>query len=238
MLFVLNQLKKMNFMKTNFLILFLVYQWIGFSQEKDTLKTYISKTVEVVDKDFQNKYRYYKPIVVKVYPYALYAADLLDEMNNDLASIQKRRKQNKFLKESYQNLKSDFKYVLLDMYTTEGQVLMKLISRETGMTVYEIINQYRGRKDAAMFNLMGKMFDQDIKSEYNSKKEYVLETIIKDINSGKINFKNEVELLDKAEYKEKKKATKERIKADKKKKKANKKLRKKKKKMPKYKKPI
>ena len=224
-------------MKTILITFILCISSYSFSQFDDSLKTVLGNEVAVVDQQFLNDYRYYKPIVVKVYPYALYAADLLDKMNNDLASIEKRRKRNKFLKQSYKTLKTDFKYVLLDMYISEGKVLMKLISRETGMTVYEIIKQYKGRKDATMFNLMGKMFEQNIKEAYNPKKEYVLEAILRDIQSGKIKFDNKVETIHKEEFKEKKKETKAYIKKNRKKNRQRKKEKRKRKKEVKYFKP-
>jgi hypothetical protein len=221
-------------MKTILLPLILLFSSLTFAQTNDSIKTVLGKEVGVIDQQFLKQYRYYKPIVLKVYPYALYAADLLDKMNNDLESIEKRRQRNKFLKKSYKTLKTDFKYVLLDMYISEGQVLMKLIARETGMTVYEIIKKYKGYKDAAMFNLMGKLYEQNIKENYNPKKEYVLEAILRDIELGKIQFNNKVETFHKEEFKEKKKATKEYTKKNRAKNRQRKKENRRKKKEPKY----
>jgi hypothetical protein len=207
----------MKFFKTYF---FVCLSFNGFSQienpiSRDTLKTVISKPIEVKDQDFLNQYRKLKPTVVKMYPYALYAADLLDQMSNNLESITKRRAKHKFLKQSYKNLKADFKYVILDMYISEGQVLMKLIARETGTTVYDIIKKYKGRKDAAMFSLIGKLYEQNIKVPYNPQKEYVIEAIIKDIESGKIKMNNKIVTKDKITYKEEKNAAKEQAKKNK-----------------------
>ena len=212
-----------------FLIGLPIFGWNQTNEaSNDSLPQFVGSPVVVHDKEFIRQYNLFKPRVVKVYPYALYAADLLDQMNNDLASIEKRRKRNKFCKKSYQTLKDEFKYVLMDMYVSEGKVLTKLISRETGMTVHEIILEYRGRKDAAMFNIMGKMFEQDIKSKYNPKKEYVIEAIIRDIESGKIKFDDTVVKVNKVEYKNKKKTSKEKSKANHKKAKALKKKKRKK----------
>ena len=186
----------------------------SFSQntnhKNDTLLQYYGSPVTVVDKDFQRLYKRYKPIVLKVYPYALQSADLIDQMNNDLERIKRRRKRNRFVKHSYKKLRSDYKYVFLDMYVSEGRILTKLIARETGMSIHQIIKKYRGKKDAAMFNLIGKMFDQDIKAPYETKKEYVLEAIIRDIESGKIEFDDAVKTIDKTVYKRKKAETKKR----------------------------
>jgi len=184
------------------------YSTSSFSQniirKNDTIPQYLGSPITVVDKDFQRLYKRYKPIVLKVYPYALQSADLIDQMNNDLESIKKRRLRNKFLKRSYKQLKTDYKYVFLDMYISEGKVLTKLIARETGMSIHQITRKYRGKRDAAIFNLMGKMFDQDIKAPYNSKKEYVLEAIIRDIEAGKFYFSDSVKTITKAVYKTKK----------------------------------
>lgn len=183
--------------------------------ENDTIPQYLGSAITVVDKDFQRLYKRYKPIVLKVYPYALQSADLIDQMNNDLARIKKRRKRTKLIKQSYKQLRTDYKYVFLDMYVSEGKILTKLIARETGMSIHQIIKKYRGKKDAAMFNLMGKMFDQDIKAPYVSKKEYVLEAIIRDIESGKIEFNDTLVTLDKTTYKHKKAESKKRKKINK-----------------------
>src|SRR5690606_18714396 len=113
----------------------------GFSQTEvsssDTLKHYTGNPVNVYTKDYMRMYNSAKRTIIKVYPYALYAADVIDEINNNSASIEKRRKLNNFYKDSYQNLQEEFKYVFYELYTSEGVMLMKLVHRETGMTVYE-----------------------------------------------------------------------------------------------------
>ncbi len=220
----MNMHKNSEFIKTKTqsilsVLTILICSFSSFSQniipKNDTLPQYLGSPVTVVDKDFQRLYKRYKPIVLKVYPYALQSADLIDQMNNDLESIKRRRKRNRFVKQSYKKLKSDYKYVFLDMYVSEGRILTKLIARETGMSIHQIIKKYRGKKDAAMFNLMGKMFDQDIKALYETKKEYVLEAIIRDIESGKIEFDDTVKTIDKTVYKSKKAETKKRKKQNK-----------------------
>jgi len=203
--------------KTSFILLAISVLFCSFSifsqniiHENDTIPQYLGSTITVVDKDFQRLYKRYKPIVLKVYPYALQSADLIDQMNNDLESIKKRRKRTKFLRKSYKQLKTDYKYVFLDMYVSEGKILTKLIARETGMSIHQIVRKYRGKTDAVMFNLMGKMFEQDIKSPYTPKKEYVLEAIIRDIESGKIKFNDSEKTIDKTTYKIKKTEAKKR----------------------------
>ena len=182
----------------------------------DTIKEYKTSTVPVYSKSYMNKYNRSKRLVLKVYPYALFAADLVDEIENNTAAIQKRRKKKKFYKHAYNDLKENFKYVILDMYTSEGKMLMKLVHRETGMTVYEIAKKYRGKSKASMFALMGKAFDQDIKSEFDPRGEdKITEHVIRDIDSGIIEFNEEAKILKKEDYKEIQQNRKERIKKNK-----------------------
>ncbi len=210
-------------MRRSIFILVCLISHLSFSQEQDTIRAVYHKPVDVVDNEFRIQYNRLKPKVIKVYPYALYAADILDQLENDLTSIKKRRQRNKKCRVSYKNLKSDFKYAMLDLYISEGKVLMKLISRETGMSVYDIIRKYRGAKDAAMFNMMGKLFEQDIKTNYVPQKEYVLEYIIKEIEEGKIIISDAPKTISKTDFKAQAKKDKAARKARKKKNRAAKK---------------
>lgn len=177
----------------------------------DSLRLYKSEPVPVYTRDYMNEYNRLKILIVKVYPYALYAADVLDEINQNAASIEKRRKQNKFYKDSYQNLRDEFKYVIYEFYTSEGRMLMKLIHRETGLTVYEIATAYRGKKNAEVFELMGKIWDQNIHEKFEpTGKDKIAEHVISDIQKGIVPFNDQVVILDKDAYKAEQQKDKER----------------------------
>lgn len=199
------------------IILILISCSTLLAQSNDSLKLYTSKPVPVYTQDYMRKYNQTKRLILKVYPYALYAADVLDEINNNASAIEKRRKQNKFYKDSYQQLKDDFKYVIYELYTSEGIMLMKLVHRETGLTVYEIASQYRGKRNAEMFELMGKLWDQDVHIKYDpSGVDKIAEHVISDIKAGIVPFNDEVQFLTKDEYKVEQEKDKERKKSNKK----------------------
>jgi len=175
---------------------------IGQSTSMDSMPSYSSKEIPVYTKDYMREYNRLKKLIVKVYPYALHAADMLDEINNNVESIEKRRKQNKYLKESYEDLKDEFKYVFYEFYTSEGVMLMKLVHRETGLTVYEIAETYRGKRNAEVFELMGKLWDQDIHIKFDAQgRDKIAEHVIRDIQSGMIPFTDDVVILTKEEFK-------------------------------------
>lgn len=183
----------------------------SLEESLDSLKAYESDPVPVYTRDYMNKYVKYKRLILKVYPYALYAADVLYQLEADSEEITKERKKKKFYKAAYKDLKLDFKYVFLEMYTQEGRMLMKLVHRETGMTVHEIATKYKGSHSATMFNIMGKMWDQDVKIKWDAQGEDIIgEHVISDIESGKIEFNQTVVKIDREQYKENKKQNKKR----------------------------
>jgi hypothetical protein len=168
----------------------------------DTLKNYTTGPVRVIP-DYKEQYEYAKRRILRVWPYALHAADMLDQIENDIASIERRRQVNKYCKHAYEDLKHEFKYAFLDMSRSEGVMLMKLVHRETGFTVYEISEKYQGKGDAEMFYLMGKIFDQDLKITYDPLGEdFIAEQVITDIQTGLVPFDDTVITFDKERYKE------------------------------------
>ncbi|MFT4600313.1 MAG: hypothetical protein ACI857_000487 [Arenicella sp.] len=220
----------MNTLKSKILALFIIAAPCSYSQfvipsdHPDSLKMYESVPVPIYSKDYMRQYKRYKRIIVKVYPYALYASDVLYELESDAEVINKKRKKKKFYKKAYQSLKEDFKYVFLDLYTSEGKMLMKLVHRETGMSIHAIAKKYRGQKSATVFNLMGKIWDQDTKVQFDPEGEdKIAEHVIQDIESGIIQFEEAVVRVDKDQYKENQKAYKKRMKENKKRIKENRK---------------
>jgi hypothetical protein len=173
----------------------------------DSLRDVEAEVVTVYTKEYLNKYNRLKKMVVKVYPYALHAADMVDEIDENAEIIKRRGKKNRYFKHAYKDLKQDFKYFILDLYTSEGVMLMKLIHRETGMTVYDISSKYRGKQKAEMFNLMAKIWDQDLHVQFEPEEgdDKITEQVIADIQSGLVPFNNEIVKVDKLTFRDKKK---------------------------------
>lgn len=180
------------------------------------------------DKDFARKYRRQLQLLIRTYPMALKAKELIDEYNGDLSEIEKKRKKKKYGREAHRDLKEEFTYNILDLYHSEGDLLMKLVHRETGMTVREIVEKYKGNFSSDIYNAMGKMWDHDLNAKYDPKSttsdDWVTEYVIQDIQAGRIDFDLEMHKMSKAEYKESmeeykkgRKRTKKRMKENKKK---------------------
>jgi hypothetical protein len=130
----------------------------------------------------------------------VYAKSLLDRYNEDVKELTKERQIKKYGKTALEKLKEDFEYTLKNMYTSEGNLLMKLINRETGITVYDIIDKYRGKGAAGFYNIIGKVFDQNLKATYNPKKDWLIERVLQDIFAGKYSL-YKMDLLTKEKFK-------------------------------------
>ncbi|MBD3638544.1 MAG: DUF4294 domain-containing protein [Crocinitomicaceae bacterium] len=189
----------------------------------DSLKMYESDPIPIYSKDYMRKYNHYKRLILKVYPYALYASDVLYQLEATAEGIAKDRKKKKFYKTAYKDLKEDFKYVFLGMYTSEGRMLMKLVHRETGMTVHEIATLYKGKTSATIFDIMGKMWNQDVHIKWEATGEDKIgEHVIQDIESGIIEFDSKVVRVEKEQYKENKREHRKRLRENKKRRRKNK----------------
>lgn len=134
---------------------------------------------------------------------ALKAKQLIDNYERDLDDLKKNRKKKKYSKEAHQELKDEFSYNIRDLYQSEGDLLMKLIHRETGMTVHEIIKKYRGGMQSSLYNSMGKLWGHNLKDTYDANgDDWITEVVIQDILSGRISFDLKMDKLDKAAFKE------------------------------------
>lgn len=113
--------------------------------------------------------RYYilRRKVYKVYPYAVIAGDKLDSLEFRLSLLKNNRDKKRFIKEFQDYLINEFEEELKKLTRSEGQILCKLIFRETGITAYELINKYRGGFRAFMYNVTANFYEISLKKEYN-----------------------------------------------------------------------
>ena len=151
---------------------------------EDTI--FISDVPEVEILAFKNKEertRYYilKRRVLKVYPYALVAKEKLNEIRIGLDSIPKRRQKKRYTKEVTKWVKEEYTDRLKNLTMTEGKILVKLIYRETHTTSYEIVKSYRGRFNAFFWQTMARLWNNDLKTEYdpvNVREDMLIEHIM------------------------------------------------------------
>lgn len=170
-----------------------------------------------IPQNFDLEYKHTLRRVRKVYPLALHAARVIDSLEREVKNADKARKERKIARQTHKELKEDFKFLLKELYVSEGVVLTKLIYRETGMTAEEIIAKFKGDAQAKLYTGMASMFDQKLDATYDPNHEdFVIECVVQDIKSGKVDFDPTFEIVDRAHYRADRKAYKKRVRANKK----------------------
>lgn len=132
---------------------------------------------------YKEKLRYYilRRKTLKVYPYAKLAAERLVELNDSLSKIKKKRKRKKYTKKVQKYIEGEFSEELKKLTRTEGQILVKLIYRQTGKTAFNLVKQLRSGWRAFWYQTTAKLFKISIKEEFHPDlvhEDYLIEDIL------------------------------------------------------------
>jgi hypothetical protein len=127
--------------------------------------------------------------VIKVYPYARLAAVKLNEMNAHAATLSNEREKRKYMRGIEKQMKEEFEEQIKNLSISQGDVLIKLINRETGDTSYELLKELRGSLNAFFSQGLAKLFGHDLKDKYEPEgRDKTIENIILQIEGGQITF--------------------------------------------------
>lgn len=121
------------------------------------------------DVEARKRYLLLRRRVLKVYPYAKAAGERLDSLNMRLAKEKSARKRAKYTKQYQKFLEERFEAELRKLTRSEGQILCKLVYRETDQTVFKLIRQYRNWLMAVGWSVTGSWYDINIRKEYDPK---------------------------------------------------------------------
>ena len=138
-----------------------------FKKEIDLKEVVIYKPVVFTDNQERLNYFILKRKVLKFYPYAKMASERLAKLNDRLNKIKSKRKKKKYTKMLEKFLQEELTAELKKLTRTEGQILVKLIYRETGSTAFSLVKELRNGFRAFTYNTIAKVFKISLKVEYN-----------------------------------------------------------------------
>jgi len=133
------------------------------------------------NRDARIKYLILKRKTIKVYPYAKLAADRLTALNERLATIKRKSDRKRYTKLIQKYIEGEFSAELKKLTRTEGQILVKLIHRQTGKTTFALVKELRSGWRAFWYNNTAKLFDISLKEEFdpiNVKEDFLIEDIL------------------------------------------------------------
>ncbi len=129
-------------------------------------------------RDFKNYQRMVRA-VKKVYPLAIEAAKRMENLDQELAKMDRRRDRKDYTKSIEEALKEELTPMLWKMTRYEGKILLKLLDRETQHTAYTIIKDFRSGFTAGFYQMIAKMFGHNLKLGYDPEGEdEILEQIV------------------------------------------------------------
>jgi hypothetical protein len=156
-------------------------------KELDTIKMDTILLEEVViskvklDPEAQKQFLLLQNRVYKVYPFAKTAADRLSMMNKTMSSLKSNKEKKKYFKIVEDFMENEFKAKLKKLSRKQGQILVKLIHRQTGISTYDLIKDYKSGWKAFWSNSTARLFDINLKETYrpfNSNEDFLIETIL------------------------------------------------------------
>ena len=160
-----------------------------YLKEKDTVlgvaieleEVIINKNQVKIDDEARKRFLILQRRVYKVYPYAKLASERLVQLNKGMAGLKTNKERKKYFKITEDYLNNEFEGQLKKLSRKDGQILVKLINRQTGKTTFTLIKTLKSGWKAFWANNTARVFDINLKTEYapmNVYEDYLIETII------------------------------------------------------------
>lgn len=143
----------------------------------------------MVFKNKQQERFYWKTVrdVKKTLPFAKELAIEMQVADQQLALLADDKARRKWWRQYEKYLFRKYEDDLRHMTASQGQMLMKLMDRESDRTSYDIIKHYRGKASANFWQFVAKLFKNDLKEEYDaSDKDRIVERVITLVEAGQL----------------------------------------------------
>ena len=153
---------------------------------------YILPRLKFKSSDSKRQYLILQRKTIKVYPYAKLAAERLESLNARISSLKSNRKRKKYTRMVQKYVEEEFAEKLKKFTITEGQILIKLIHRQTGKTAFELIKYLRSGWRAFWYNNTASLFNMSLKLPFDpktSKEDYLIEDILqRQFQNGRLEY--------------------------------------------------
>ena len=119
--------------------------------------------------------------VYRVYPFAKAASERLTLLNQGMDKLTSDRDKRKYFKIVENYMTNEFEAQLKNLSRKDGQILVKLIHRQTGSTTFQLIKNLKSGWKAFWSNNTARLFDINLKTEYRPievNEDYLIETIL------------------------------------------------------------
>jgi hypothetical protein len=191
-------------MRRLFFILFLLCISRFGSAQQDSNVTFTQDLMAVhYTENFDLLYSQQLNLIRRTYPLALHAKEIIDSLEFELHGVEKKRLKKKIAKARKKELEEELEYLIKDLYVGEGKMLFKLIDREIGMTVTDILEKYRGPMYAKTIKTTFSLYGHNTSSTFDaSGEDWMAELVLQDIEAGRRTIDMRIDGLTKEEYRQ------------------------------------
>ncbi|WP_447637275.1 DUF4294 domain-containing protein [Flavobacterium microcysteis] len=156
-----------------------------YLNEPDTIKVVQLDEVLIlkgeIDEESKKNFLVLQRRVQRVYPYAKAAADRLVALEKGMAKLKTEKEKKKYFKIVEKYLEDEFEGQLKKLSRRDGQILVKLIHRQTGSTTFDLIKEQKSGWKAFWANKTARVFSINLKTQYspyNVPEDFLIETIL------------------------------------------------------------
>lgn len=136
---------------------------------------------EKLDPEAKKQFLILQNRVYRVYPYAKIASERLTGLNKNMSQLKTNKEKRKYFKIVEDYIENEFTDKLKKLSRKQGQILVKLIHRQTGITTFDLIKEYKSGWKAFWSNSTARLFDINLKTKYapyEVNEDYLIETIL------------------------------------------------------------
>lgn len=105
--------------------------------------------------------------VKRTLPYAKEVAQIIIETYEYMETLPDHNARQKHLEKMEKHLKDEYTPKMKKLTRNQGQLLMKLIDRETNSSSYHIVQSFMGSFKAFTYNMFAGLFGNSLKKRYN-----------------------------------------------------------------------
>jgi hypothetical protein len=127
------------------------------------------------------KYQRYRRAAVIVYPYAVEAIKVFQQLEEETGDL-KKGKRKKYAKHLHKDMKEKFEDPLKKLTRTQGLVLTKMIEKELDTSTYALIKEFRGGITARYWGTLGGFYGYKLKNGYEVGDDAILDMVLDDFD--------------------------------------------------------
>jgi len=131
--------------------------------------------------------------ILRVYGYAVKTSDNLTTLNENMAKMESNSQKRKYVRQTEKYLKDQFEEPLKKLSRKDGQILVKLINRQTNKTTFALVKDLKSGWSAFWNQQAAKLFDINLKTNYapaDVLEDFYIEMLIQELAAeGRIDYR-------------------------------------------------